>query len=82
MTLPRKQLVAVEDTPYYRVVSRCVRRSYLWRILALGIKRLITLVNAFHEMGCRWPRRRNAFSQLRHISLRKAFSAFKFPGTA
>jgi REP element-mobilizing transposase RayT len=29
MTLPRKQLVAVEDTPYYHVVSRCVRRSYL-----------------------------------------------------
>jgi hypothetical protein len=29
MTLPRKQLVAVEDTPYYPIVSRCVRRSYL-----------------------------------------------------
>ena len=29
MTLPRKQLVAVEDTPYYTIVSCCVRRSYL-----------------------------------------------------
>jgi hypothetical protein len=29
MTLFRKQLVAVEDTPYYPVVSGCVRRSYL-----------------------------------------------------
>jgi hypothetical protein len=29
MTLPRKQLVAVEDTPYYHVVSRCVHRNYL-----------------------------------------------------
>lgn len=29
MTLPRKQLVAVEDTPYYHLVSRCVRRSSL-----------------------------------------------------
>jgi hypothetical protein len=29
MTLPRKQLVAVEDTPYYPIVSRCLRRSYL-----------------------------------------------------
>ena len=29
MTLPRKQLVAVEDTSYYHIVSRCVRRCYL-----------------------------------------------------
>jgi hypothetical protein len=28
MTLRRKQLIAVEDTPYSHVVSRCVRRSY------------------------------------------------------
>ena len=32
MTLSRKQLVAVEDTPYYYVVSRCVHRSYLFDI--------------------------------------------------
>jgi hypothetical protein len=32
MTLPRKQFVVVEDTPYYPVVSRCVRRCYLCRI--------------------------------------------------
>jgi hypothetical protein len=38
MTLPRKQLVAVEDTPYYPVVSRCVRRSYLCGIDAYSGK--------------------------------------------
>ncbi|WP_328185151.1 transposase [Marinobacter sp. OP 3.4] len=29
MPRPREQLVAVSDTPYYHIVSRCVRRTYL-----------------------------------------------------
>lgn len=29
MTQPRETLISVEDTPYYHVVSRCVRRTYL-----------------------------------------------------
>jgi hypothetical protein len=36
MNLPRKRLIAVEDTPYCPVVSRHVLRSYLWGIDTSG----------------------------------------------
>jgi REP element-mobilizing transposase RayT len=32
MTYPRESLICLQATPYYHVVSRCVRRSWLWGV--------------------------------------------------
>jgi REP element-mobilizing transposase RayT len=32
MTYPRKTLISLNDTPYYHLVGRCVRRAWLWGV--------------------------------------------------
>ncbi|MFT6386911.1 MAG: hypothetical protein ACJAUP_000280 [Cellvibrionaceae bacterium] len=29
MTRPRKEVVSIDATPYYHIVSRCVRRTFI-----------------------------------------------------
>jgi REP element-mobilizing transposase RayT len=58
MGYPRKSLISLQDTPYYHVVARCVRRAWLWGFDAYAgrdyshrkvwvLQRLTQLANVF-----------------------------------
>ncbi len=80
MTLPRKSLISLSDTPYYHCVSRCVRRAYLCghdrytqksfehRRQWLEVK-LLTLADIFAIKLCAYAVMSNHYHVVLHVRL-------------
>ena len=80
MTLPRKSLISLSDTPYYHCVSRCVRRAYLCghdrytqksfehRRQWLEVK-LLTLADIFAVKLCAYAVMSNHYHVVLHVRL-------------
>jgi putative transposase len=58
MGYARKNLVSLQDTPYYHVIARCVRRAWLW-----GHDENLALYT--HQFAKRWMFNRQ-FCSARH----------------
>lgn len=78
MGYPRKALVCLGDTPYYHVVSRCVRRAWLWGFDEYAgrdyshrkqwvIDRLVLLASIFAIDICAYAIMSNHFHLVLHV---------------
>ena len=85
MARARKTLISVESTPYYHVVSRCVRRSFLCGVDPLtgndyehrrGLieNKLLTLTDAFSIDICAYAIMSNHYHLVLHINRSQAMN--------
>jgi REP element-mobilizing transposase RayT len=83
MTYARKTLVSVQDTPYYHVVARCVRRAWLWGFdqysgkdyshrKAWVLERLTQLSSVFAVDLCAYAIMANHYHLVVHIDVARA----------
>ena len=83
MTLPRKQLIAAEATPYYHCISRCVRHAFLCGLDPFSGRcfdhrkqwiedRLLFLAQVFAVDLCAYAVMSNHFHVVLHINLNRA----------
>jgi REP element-mobilizing transposase RayT len=83
MTYARKTLVSLQDTPYYHVVARCVRRAWLWGFdryagkdythrKAWVLQRLTQLSSVFAIDLCAYAIMANHYHLVVHVDLARA----------
>lgn len=83
MTYARKALISLQDTPYYHVVARCVRRAWLWGVdpyagkdyshrKAWVLERLKHLSHVFAIDLCAYAVMKNHYHLVIHVDQRRA----------
>lgn len=83
MTYARKSLISLQDTPYYHVVARCVRRSWLWGFdeyagkdyshrKAWVLRRLAKLSSVFAIEMCAYAVMSNHYHLVLRVNQRRA----------
>lgn len=83
MTYPRKTLICLQDTPYYHVVARCVRRAWLWGVDEYAgkdyshrkvwvLERLDRLSSVFAIDVCAYAIMSNHYHLVVHVDTRQA----------
>jgi REP element-mobilizing transposase RayT len=85
MTYARKNLISLQDTPYYHCVARCVRRAWLWGTDDFSgkdythrkrwvIERLQQLTNIFTIDICAYAVMSNHYHLVLHVDKERALS--------
>ena len=83
MGYARKNLVSLQDTPYYHCIARCVRRAWLWGVDEYAgrdyshrkqwvIERLAQLANIFSIEICAYAVMSNHYHLVLHVNRAQA----------